>query len=174
MNLAYLIGLLVGVVFGLGIVALIIRFCRKDRRWRSKYDERQKVAMGKAYRDGFWTLIIASLIIMFIVDAGFDKYLSDMILIACLLGLSVYVIGCIMRDAYMGLTDKPKRWVIAIAAAGLLNLFIALLPAITLSGNMSKVNLYVGIFALLMDAAYIIRQVMLKVEMAADDDGGDI
>lgn len=174
MNLAYLIGLLVGVVFGLGIVALIIRFCRKDRRWRSKYDERQKVAMGKAYRDGFWTLIIASLIIMFIVDAGFDKYLSDMILIACLLGLSVYVIGCIMRDAYMGLTDKPKRWVIAIAAAGLLNLFIALLPAITLSGNMSKVNLYVGIFALLMDAAYIIRQVMLKAEMAADDDGGDI
>lgn len=174
MNLAYLIGLLVGVVFGLGIVALIIRFCRKDRRWRSKYDERQKVAMGKAYRDGFWTLIIASLIIMFIVDAGFDKYLSDMILIACLLGLSVYVIGCIMRDAYMGLTDKPKRWVIAIAAAGFLNLFIALLPAITLSGNMSKVNLYVGIFALLMDAAYIIRQVMLKAEMAADDDGGDI
>lgn len=174
MNLAYLIGLLVGIVFGLGIVAVLIRFCRKDKRWRSKYDERQKIAMGKAYRDGFWTLIIAGFIIMFIADMGFDKYLSDMILIACLLGLSVYVIECIMRDAYMGITDKPKRWVIVIAAAGLLNIFIAVLPVVTLAGEMSNVNLYVGIFALLMDAAYLVRQAMLKSETAADDDGGNI
>ena len=59
MNTFYIIGLLVGLVFGLILAALAVRFCRGRGNWRSKYDERQKIAIGKAYRDGFWALLAA-------------------------------------------------------------------------------------------------------------------
>ena len=62
MNAEYIIGLIAGIAAGLIIFAVAVRCCRDNGQYRSKYDERQKIAMGKAYREGFWTLLIAGVI----------------------------------------------------------------------------------------------------------------
>lgn len=62
MNAEYIIGLIAGIAAGLLIFAVAVRCCRDKGQYRSKYDERQKIAMGKAYREGFWTLLIAGVI----------------------------------------------------------------------------------------------------------------
>ena len=53
MNAEYIIGLIAGIAAGLIIFAVAVRCCRDKGQYRSKYDERQKIAMGKAYREGF-------------------------------------------------------------------------------------------------------------------------
>lgn len=173
MNGFYIIGLVVGLIVGLGIAAVAIRFCRGKWTWRSKYDERQKVAMGKAYRDGFWTLLAAGFVAVMISKCGLEQYLDEMLLAAGFIGLDVYIIGCIMRDAYMGLTDKPKRWTAVIALAGVFNILIAVMNFARGAYETPVVNLTVGIFALTAAAAYIIRQAMIRNEMESED-GEDI
>lgn len=123
-NVAYFTGLAVGIVIGLVLVALAIRFCRGSWKYsKSKYDERQKIAMGKAYRDGFWTLLIAVVLVTFITKIPAIAEYSELLFpTACFIGIGVYIVGCIMRDAYMGINDNAKRWTIVLAVIGVINL----------------------------------------------------
>lgn len=166
MNAEYIIGLIAGIAAGLIIFAIAARCCRNKGQYRSKYDERQKIAMGKAYREGFWTLLIAGVIATQLtrIDA-LQEYTVMIFSIAGFIGLEVYVVGCIMRDAYMGLNDKPKRWLIFLAVIAAFNWGIALFNTISGAGLAAVwANIMAGAFVVIALIAYAIRQHMIKNE----------
>lgn len=163
MNTFYIIGLLVGLVFGLMLAALAVRFCRGRGNWRSRYDERQKIAIGKAYRDGFWALLAAGAVAFVLYELGvFENHVDVMMVTAGFIGLEVYVVGCIMRDAYIGLNDNAKRWTIILAAAAVLNGIIVAVNIVNHTGQTVWINLIAGIFVMIALAAYFIRILMVK------------
>ena len=166
MNAEYIIGLIAGIAAGLIIFAVAVRCCRDKGQYRSKYDERQKIAMGKAYREGFWTLLIAGVIATQLtrIDA-LQEYTVMIFSIAGFIGLEVYVAGCIMRDAYMGLNDKPKRWLIVLSVIAAFNWGIALFNTISGAGLTAVwANIMAGAFVVIALIAYVIRQQMIKNE----------
>lgn len=166
MNAEYTIGLIVGIAAGLMIMLIAVRCCREKGQHRSKYDERQKIAMGKAYRDGFWTLLIAGVIAMQLTRiSALQEYTVMIFSLAGFIGLEVYVVGCIMRDAYMGLNDKPKRWLIFLAAVAAFNWGIALFNTISGAGLTAVwANIMAGTFVVIALIAYIIKQQIVKNE----------
>lgn len=163
MNTFYIIGLLFGLVFGLILAAVAVRFCRGRGNWRSKYDERQKVAIGKAYRDGFWAMLASVAVVFVMYELGiFENHVDIMMVIAGFIGLEVYIVGCIMRDAYIGLNDNAKRWTIVLAAAAVLNGLVVAVNIVNHTGQTVWINLVAGIFVMIALAAYFIRNVMVK------------
>lgn len=132
-NTHYIIGLIIGLAVGLVLAAFAIRYCRGSWKYsRSKYDERQKIAMGKAYRDGFWTLLIAVVLVSFVTRIPeVAEYSETLFATACFIGIGVYIVGCIMRDAYMGINDNAKRWTVILVIIGVINLIgaVALIRA---------------------------------------------
>ncbi len=124
-NFGYVIGIIVGVLVGVGIFALIVRYTRGS--WgitKSKYDERQRIAMGKAYRDGFYVILAGVLLVGALARIPEIEAISSMLYTTvAFLGVEVFAIGCILRDAYMGLNDNAKKWTLCfllIAAANIL------------------------------------------------------
>ncbi len=165
MNTFYIIGLLFGLVFGLILAALAARFCRGRGNWRSKYDERQKIAIGKAYRDGFWSMLAAGAVAFTLYELGvFETHTDVMMVITGAIGLEVYIVGCIMRDAYIGLNDNAKRWTIVLAAAAVLNGLVVAVNIVNHTGETVWINLVAGIFVMIALAAYFIRILMVKKE----------
>lgn len=165
MNTFYIIGLLFGLVFGLILAALAARFCRGRGNWRSKYDERQKIAIGKAYRDGFWSMLAAGAVAFTLYELGvFENHVDVMMVITGAIGLEVYIVGCIMRDAYIGLNDNAKRWTIVLAAAAVLNGLVVAVNIVNHTGETVWINLVAGIFVMIALAAYFIRILMVKKE----------
>ena len=57
-SLGYIFGLLVGILVGVGIVALLFKLKVMDLT----FDERQERARGQAYKYGFWTLLTCLLL----------------------------------------------------------------------------------------------------------------
>ncbi len=131
-NTLYWAGVLVGLAVSIPIVMLLLRWMRGGHGSGffskcSEYDERQNAARGKAYRDGFWAMAVASVLCAALTELlPLPVAASSIILISCFLGLGVFVVSCIMRDAYIGLHDNVSRWLVIIVAAGGLNLWLGL------------------------------------------------
>ena len=163
MNAEYIIGLIAGIAAGLIIFAVAVRCCRDKGQYRSKYDERQKIAIGKAYRDGFWALLAAGAVAFVLYELGvFENHVDVMMVTAGFIGLEVYIVGCIMRDAYIGLNDNAKRWTIILAAAAVLNGIIVAVNIVNHTGQTVWINLIAGIFVMIALTAYFIRTLMVK------------
>ena len=60
MNGFYLVGMLCGIVAAIIVAVLITQFGKKfeNKNLPAEYDERQKLARGKAFQAGFFTLLI--------------------------------------------------------------------------------------------------------------------
>lgn len=50
MSIAYLAGGLVGILIGLVLVAILIRYVRTDKKIKAKYDERQELIRGRGFK----------------------------------------------------------------------------------------------------------------------------
>ena len=56
-SVSYIVGLAVGIVLVFGILIFAtIRF-NSDKSMKTKYDERQQLVRGLAYKYSFWTLV---------------------------------------------------------------------------------------------------------------------
>ncbi len=70
------IGLATGVIVGLVLCGILFRYWNTDGRMRTKYDEMQEKARGKAYMYSFWTLAACETITSILSDFGV-KLFSD-------------------------------------------------------------------------------------------------
>lgn len=124
MTVSYIIGMVVGIAFVLLLGLLFSRYFRGRWGLCSQYDERQKAAQGKCYRDAFWAVMIYLLLWYLLVCITELPLPSThyLLLGGIFFGILVYAISCIFRDAYMGLQDRPKAWCIATAVILVINL----------------------------------------------------
>lgn len=110
MSVAYIIGFAVGILF----VALVAdKAFRKKDAVGAKYDERQMMGRGIAFRNGFFTLLCGGLFISILEYWNMlpgEPFLWHFG--ASMLGVGVFALTAIFKDAYVGMTESPKRFVI--------------------------------------------------------------
>lgn len=122
-NLYYYAGVAAGIICGLLLVA-IARKVREKRFGKCEYDERQELARGKAFRVGFLTLMVYSVVYGWLSDmTGFawgTQFTCG--IVAMCVGIGVFVVKCVWSDAYFSLRERPRRYALLFAAIVVMNL----------------------------------------------------
>lgn len=101
-------GIAAGVAVGLLLVVVILLVNR--RKGLDQYDERQMVGRGKAFKAGFFTLLSGMAVLFldgFVYDLPGNPFLWKFG--TMMAGMMAFVLTAIHYDAYLSLTDTPKR-----------------------------------------------------------------
>ena len=166
-SLGYIFGLLVGILVGVGIVALLFKLKVMDLT----FDERQERARGQAYKYGFWTLLSCLLLYGFsdqIFGRWCDVLVGAMLCIAA--ALLVFASVCIVKDAYLSLKEKPRTIMILLTVVGSLNLAIGIMNwkngRVVQDGILTfgAANGICGIMVLVILAVYVVNHLLAKRE----------
>ena len=107
----YLLGVIVGVIFALGVFFISLYLHKKKHPNTGKYDERQMLGRGKAFQAGFFTLLIAGGICNiwdFVSPLPCGSFLWNIGVL--LLGVTVFAVTAIHFDAYVGMYDSPRQF----------------------------------------------------------------
>ncbi len=107
----YLLGVVVGVIFALGVFFISLYLHKKKHPNTGKYDERQMLGRGKAFQAGFFTLLIAGGICNiwdFVSPLPGGSFLWNIGVL--LLGVTVFAVTAIHFDAYVGMYDSPRQF----------------------------------------------------------------
>ena len=114
MSIAKIAGIVTGIVVAVLLVILMAVLFRKQGGvgfGRAKYDERQLLARGKAYRAGFFTVLIYELLYAFgdLMELRWTVPFTG-VMIGLFLGIAVFGVVAICQDAYLSLNEKPRGW----------------------------------------------------------------
>ena len=107
----YLLGVVVGVIFALGVFFISLYLHKKKHPNTGKYDKRQMLGRGKAFQAGFFTLLIAGGICNiwdFVSPLPGGSFLWNIGVL--LLGVTVFAVTAIHFDAYVGMYDSPRQF----------------------------------------------------------------
>ena len=117
-------GILVGLLFGLFMVEFV--FNRKEGE--TKYDERQILEQGKAFKIGFFVMFITveALIILNVSGLADVGDYAVFYQAAVFLGLLTYVVYCIWTESYFAINQKSTSIIISFAFIALVNLLIGI------------------------------------------------
>lgn len=116
-NIGYLSGLLVSLFIGAVLVCGILIMTTKNHSLKREYDERQEFIKGKGVKYGFFTMLTASLGIVYLNNL-LPKPIMDTTFAMTLvvsLGVLVNVHYCIWRDGYFSLNEKPGLFIVIFA-----------------------------------------------------------
>ena len=83
-----------------------------------EYDERQRIARGRAYCAAFWTLFVCgavSPLICSVLELSTQAFATGSLL-SLTAGMLVFVCVAIWQHAFLGLSENPKRVLFACAA----------------------------------------------------------
>ena len=166
-SVGYLFGLVVGVLVGVGIIALLFKLKVMDLT----FDERQERARGQAYKYGFWTLLSCLLLYGFsdqIFGRWCDVLVGAMLCIAA--ALLVFASVCIVKDAYLSLKEKPRAVMTLLAVVSILNLGIGIMnwkhgrvvEDVVLT--FASVNGICGLMTLVILVVYLVNYLLAKRE----------
>ncbi len=105
---AYVLGIVFGVV--IGIIALIASRLRKKSTRCEHYDERQMIVRGNGYRISFLSLAIMNLVYTCFFYGLTKDIVAPQAVIICItfVGLLIYILYCIFKDAYIAVGEKPQ------------------------------------------------------------------
>ena len=114
---AYNLGLLVGIAVALGIFA-IIALVNKKRGKPGEFDERQELIRGRAYQHAFIAVMLFSALYGLAVVILERPLMVDGLsaLIAMFVGVVVFAVESIARDAFFTAKNRPKSYIIMYAA----------------------------------------------------------
>lgn len=119
-ELGYLIGATVGLLVGLAVAVPLLKFMKKDGKLKCKYDERQEIVRGRAFKYGFFTYLV-----YLFLDMIYGDYLERVMergvvsFAGLILGVVVYAGYAIWNDGYFSLNEYPVRVVLTFAVLSL-------------------------------------------------------
>ena len=130
-KISYYIGVVVGFLLVVGF-GLLVRFVFKTKHVKPEYDERQMMARGKAYKVGFFTLLIYGAICTVLQAIGLhwcEGLLRETI--GIVIGVGAFAVVAILNDAYIGFNENNRYTIGVMSLIGLLNLGSAIIGIIT-------------------------------------------
>lgn len=119
LSVFYFLGILAGIGF-----AAIVLMIRKRRGCECHFDERQEIARGKAFKHGFFAMLLFTLAAMGAESIWGNAWMAPAFwqgLAACG-GITVFAVSCIWNDAYFSIQEKPTRTFVIVGAAAAANL----------------------------------------------------
>jgi len=123
----FVLGFFTGLIIVL-IVALVIALIVKKKNGPAKYDERQELLRGRAFKYAFLVLI-AYLCLNGLLQVGTGLEWADLMtssFIGICLSVTVFVVICIMNDAYFAFNQKPKFYLVMFGVLIAVNLTIGI------------------------------------------------
>ncbi len=147
------IGTICGVLVGVLIAFLVLKLIKNDKSVKSKYDERQEVHRGRAYKYGFFTLMgYCGLLTVFeIADVELPFEDSVTIFLGVLIAIGVFATVAIENDAYIALNENYLKVFVSFALIGASNMVIGAVACFTgniiVDGKVScaAINIFAGI-----------------------------
>ncbi len=131
-------GFMIGLVIGLILVVVLLRFANYNKRVKTEYDERQKEIRGKAYQYGFYAMMIYECIMIAVRLGGVSLPVEPYVLhfAGIVFGGMVLSGYSIWKDAYWGMNNDRKRYAIIFLVTAALNAIpvVASVKAGNLSG----------------------------------------
>ncbi|MDE5966655.1 MAG: hypothetical protein K2G89_07465 [Lachnospiraceae bacterium] len=128
-SMYYYLGVICGFLFAF-LIIMLVRWGilktggRIDLRCKAdSYDERQQLARGIAYKRAFFALLFYIAVVSALSEMDISIFMSfaGMWLGVCI-ALLVFVITCIVHDAYMSLYENAKGVTMLISSVGVLNI----------------------------------------------------
>lgn len=121
--IAHILGFVAGILMVLALFALLTLALRSRGQkdppspGRGKYDERQKLARGRAFRAGFIAVLCYEALYGFADLMGLRWCVNFTgILIGLFLGLAVFAVTAIVQDAYLAFNERMNNWLILCGA----------------------------------------------------------
>ncbi len=171
--------LIMGIMVGLLISAVLVIFANKDKHIKTEYDERQKIAKGKSYTYGFYTILISEVLVFCLSIEGYPNIHipgAYYHMFSLFLGLTVVCVHDIWCGCYWGLNNNIKRYNGIFLFALLLNLLICIAPYLvnhevrirTIAGmecyDLPYANIMCSVFIIIVGIAGLIRRLTTKKE----------
>lgn len=163
----YHIGIALGISVGLLAGLLFVALLFKKKILDMHFDERQELARGKAFQYGFLTLL-ATTYAYGISDILFGRWCDVLAGVAICLaaGLCVFAVTCILKDAYLSLREKPRKFMVLFALLSLFNLGLGVMYGV--SGGLVEdgvltfraVNPIIGAAVLVILIVYIVNYLL--------------
>lgn len=131
-NMYYYLGMICGFLF-VFLIIMLMRWGilktggRIDLRCKAdSYDERQQLARGTAYKRAFFVLLFYIAVVSALSEMDISIFMSfgGMWLGVCI-SVLVFVITCIVHDAYMSLYENAKGIIMMMSSIGVLNILVA-------------------------------------------------
>lgn len=131
-NWPKLLGIMCGLIVGLFIAMIVVVVTKNGEDLELKYDERQMLARGKAFKAGFITILIYIGVGMLMeiseVSLPVDKLME--LAVGGLLGICVFLGVAIWENAYYALNENGRKITIAFTIIGLANIILGILSII--------------------------------------------
>jgi len=136
MGIDFSTGLFAGILSALLIYLLVMQFIKKEKLGNNDFDERQELVRGKAYKYGFFTMIIMLLLVTAAIEFNINLPVSTSLalFIALLVSIDVYAAYSIINDAYFGVGTNKMRYCI----------FFIIIMAVNLFAGISNLNSMAG------------------------------
>lgn len=168
----YYLGIAVGIVAGI-ILVMIAAINYRKKTGKCEYDERQERARGKAYKYGFFTLMVYLLIygtLQDITEVYWGKGLVGVSFGICI-SVAVFAVISIWNDAYFSLRENPRRFTVLFVAVAVLNLSTGMRHIVHSEGltDYNILNLFMGVTALVILAAMGAKALKNRREKEEDE-----
>ena len=157
-----------GMFIGIFVAVIIVLMIRKKRMKNNvyKYDERQELLRGRAYKASFMAIIYFIALVIF-AEFLFDRVFFDhwtFGILTIIVGVTVNVVYSIFCDSYFYVNMDKKRYTVFLAIVGVINLVSGIMVAknmgILENGMISfrALNLFVALMLAIMLGAIIIKE----------------
>ncbi len=122
----YYAGVLCGLLAGIA-AAVLLRLRRKRRTGEScRYDERQRLAQGLAYKAAYFVLFIYIFLATLLEGLEITGMLMSFagLWLGVCISVSVFAVICIWKDAYLALHERAGMLLVTFGAVFIFNLVI--------------------------------------------------
>ncbi|MCR5575651.1 MAG: hypothetical protein K6F56_01435 [Oscillospiraceae bacterium] len=122
-------GILTGIIIGLVLVAVLLRYMNTDHKMKTQYDEMQQIIRNRGYKYGFITVLIVEALLC-VVTTAFTIPAEPIVIhfLPIFLGVVVQSSYSIWNGAEVGLNTNMKRYIVFAVIASLIN-FLAFFMA---------------------------------------------
>lgn len=174
LNLAYALGLIVGLILAAVILTVMSKTRNKAGKLRMEFDERQKADRNASFAAGFAVLVVLDVLMAALRQTGVQLPFDHLVeaVICCLVAATVSVILCIHREAWLSLREKPKTVVWMLLVALVCNALMAWINwnEMWTDGvlNFRSTNLFVTVFMLVILLAFGIKRLCVYLREIHD------
>ena len=159
-------------IFGLYVAGLVVGKLAGKKLGKAEFDERQQLARGKAYKAGFYTLLVG-LLAVHLIPIFTEWQPKDTALLpfaVICVGVTVFACVAVANDAYLGIRQNPRAMllVLGIVVVGNLTAGFSVMESVGFADGLAvenSMNFIIAAMGLILLAALAIR-----LRMAARDE----
>ena len=166
-----------GALIGLSATALLLTLSKNGTDFKCKYDERQELLQGRAFKYAFYTLLIYLVFPIFfaIGDIRIPAEQSVVLSVGMVFSISVFAVYSIWKEAYFSLNENKTKLLLSFSFFILFNLIIGLWSAS--SGELIEngiltyrcINLLFAIWGICLLIEIFVKQILSKKEEIQSD-----